>query len=106
MLFKSGAIEQILSGKVTMVARASNYKCSMRYLLGCDSKIHAIARLKKSMTIDNERRWQRLREYHKCSENLPYPKTHLFCIKITKAIRPSLRFRHPRGAISIVLYQP
>jgi hypothetical protein len=106
LIFKPESLALVLQGKKTMDARKVNYKPG-RILLGCDGRIHAVAQLTRAFVVESVRVWERLRQHHRSVEKaLPYsPKTFMFRIRVLNKL-PLLSYRHPQGAISIVVYQP
>ena len=105
LMFRPESLSSVIQGKKTMDARKINYKPG-RYLLGCDGRIHAIAKLSRAVVVEPPRVWERLRQHHLSQERKPpySPKTFMFHITILKKL--SLFYHHPQGAINIAVYRP
>ncbi len=95
----------LLSGEKTLECRATNFKTG-RYLLGSQGVVHAVAHLGGTIAVEHEKDWVRLRRFHKMQDRSPpwRPFTYAFHVSILKRVR--VPFRHPRGALSIVVYRP
>ena len=107
MLFRQENLSLVLQGQKVFDARSSNYRPG-RYLLGCNGRIYAVARFQRAFAVETQRAWERLRSQHRSFEKtLPYaPKTFLFRILVAKRLNEPLAFRHPRGAVNVVVYRP
>ena len=107
MLFKQENLALLLQGHKNFDARKVNYRPG-RYLLGCNGRIYGVARFQRAFAVEAQRVWERLRSQHRSFEKtLPYaPKTFLFNVRVSKKLNEPLAFRHPRGAVNIVVYRP
>ena len=97
----------LLRGQKVFDVRKVNYRPG-RYLLGCHGRIYAVATLHRVMVIESQRTWDRLRPQHRSLEKaLPYnPKTFLFRVIVRKKLAEPLAFRHPHGAVNLVVFRP
>ena len=107
LLFKQENMSLLLQGQKTFDARKVNYRPG-RYLLGCNGRIYAVAQFHRAFAVQTQRAWERLRSQHRSFENtIPYvPKTFLFRVRAMKKLKEPMSFRHPRGAVNVVVYRP
>ena len=103
LIYKPGAIDQILAGTKTMDLRPVHYKPGV-YLLGCKGIIHASARLGPAIPMDSPLQLERYRHRHRHPfgevKKLPYETTWAF--PINDVNRLHIAFRHPQGAVNLV----
>ena len=107
LLFKHRNLSLLLRGQKEFDARKVNYRPG-RYLLGCNGRIYAVATLHRAMVVETQRTWDRLRPQHpSLGKTLPYnPKTFLFRVVLRRKLAEPLAFRHPHGAVNLVVYRP
>ena len=107
MLFKEENLSLLLQGQKVFDARKVNYR-SGRYLLGCNGRIYAVARFRRAYAVQTQREWQKLRPQHRSfQKTMPYePKTFIFRVLVMRKLNHPLTFRHPRGAVNVVVYRP
>ena len=107
LLFKHENLALLLRGQKVFDARKVNYRPG-RYLLGCNGRIYAVATLHRAMAVESQRTWDRLRSQHRSVEKtLPYnPKTFLFRVIVRRELAEPLAFRHPHGAVNVVVFRP
>ena len=107
LLFKHVNLAMLLRGQKVFDARKVNYRAG-RYLLGCNGRIYAVATLHRVMSVESQRTWDRLRPQHRSLEKtLPYnPKTFLFHVIVRRKLAEPLAFRHPHGAVNLVVFRP
>ena len=107
MLFRPANLSLLRQGQKVFDARKLNYRHG-RYLLGCNGRVYAVARFQRAFAVQTQRAWEGLRPQHRSFEKtLPYtPKTFLFRVLVTKKLNQPLAFRHPRGAVNVVVYRP
>ena len=78
------------------------YKAGI-YWLGCKGVLHAVARLGVGILVESQKDWERWREFHRMDDPMPpYAKTYVF--QIMQLRRRKVRYRHPKGAVTIVRY--
>ena len=105
MMFKPKWMSLILNRSKTMEVRGRPYKEGV-YWIGCKQGIHGKIHLGKAKEIKNIKQWKTLSPQHRCeTEELPYKKTWSFDIVAVETMIP-ISFEHPRGAVSIVRYNP
>ena len=107
LLFRPENLALLLQGQKVMDARKVNYHPG-RYFLGCNSRIYGVARFQRAFAVETQRAWERLRSQHRAFEKtLPYAsKTFMFRVLVTKKLNEPLTFRHPRGAVNVVVCRP
>jgi hypothetical protein len=107
LMFKHENLAMLLRGQKVVDARKVNYRPG-RYLLGCNGRVYAVATLHRVMAVESQRTWDRLRAQHRSLEKtLPYnPKTFLFRVIVRKKLAEPLAFRHPHGAVNLVVFRP
>ena len=107
IVFRQENLSLVLQGQKAFDARKVNYRPG-RYLLGCNGRIFAVARLKRAFAVETQRAWERFRSQHRpFQKTLPYaPKTFLFRVMVSQKLNEPLAFRHPRGAVNVVVYRP
>ena len=107
LLFKHENLALLLRGQKAFDARKVNYRPG-RYLLGCNGRIYAVATLHRAMAVETQRTWDRLRTQHRSfDKTLPYnPKTFLFRVIVRRKLAEPLAFRHPHGAVNVVVFRP
>ena len=103
LLLKPQYIEQILRGAKNMEIRSAPYRAGT-YYLGTGGTIFAQVRTAHAFPIHNMTEFIRSKhKHHMVCAKLPYKKT--YALPIVECAPVSARFRHPRGAITIVKYR-
>ena len=107
LLFKHENLALLLRSQNAFDARKVNYRPG-RYLLGCNGRIYAVATIHRAMAVETQRTWDRLRTQHRSFKKiLPYnPKTFLFRVMVRRKLAEPLAFRHPPGAVNVVVFRP
>ena len=104
MIFKETWAKLILSKTKQMEVRSRCFEEGL-YWIGCNKKIIGRFRLGQGKHIQTIEKWKDLLSKHRCeTDELPYKKTWCFHVTEVKAITP-VEFKHPMGAISIVIYR-
>ena len=103
LIYRPEYLQLVLGGAKTLEIRGRPFRPGV-YYLGSRGQIYAQARLGAPYPIHSMRDFVRTRHQHKmrCT-SLPYLKT--FAIPILELSPLSVRYRHPRGAITIVRYR-
>ena len=84
------------------------YVMLRQYLLGCNGRIYGVAWFQRAFVVQTQRTWERLRLQHRAfKKTLPYaPKTVMVRLLVTKKLSKPLAFRHPCGAVNVVVCYP
>ena len=105
LIYRPEYLQLVLAGAKTLEIRGSPDR-SGTYYLGCRGQIYAQAKLGRAFPIHTMRDFLRTKHQHRmaaCTTRLPYPKT--FAIPIVEFAPMFVRYRHPRGAITIVRFR-
>ena len=99
-------LQLILSGAKTMEIRGTAYRPG-EYLLGDQRQIRAVAQLGTPLRISTPEQWLSLQPQHRVMQSgLPYKNTFALPIESARPVSNPVPFRHPRGAVNIVIYRP
>ena len=105
MVFKRNWADLILSGVKKMEVRSCRYK-EGNYCIGHRERIIGKITLGEGIHIKNTEEWQELRPLHCCEDDeLPYKKTRGLQISNVEVVSPEIPYKHPKGAIGIVIYK-
>ena len=97
-------LSMILKSEKTMEIRGICFRRG-RYFLGFQRNIYGWIELGDPIRM-NIAQWKELRHRHRVqSENLPYKKTFGIPILHAQALTPTIPYKHPRGAVSIVKFR-
>ena len=105
LTYRPEFLQLILGGAKTLEIRGAPYR-SGTYYLGSRGQIYAQAKLGRAFPIHTMREFVRTKHQHRmtaCANRLPYLKT--FGIPILEFSPCFARYRHPRGAITIVRFR-
>ena len=103
LIYRPEYLQLVLGGAQTLEIRGRPFRSGV-YYLGSRGQIYAQARLGAPYPIHTMRDFVRTKRQHKIGgTSLPYLKT--FAIPILELSPLSVRYRHPRGAITIVRYR-
>ena len=103
LLLKPQYIEQILRGAKNMEIRSAPYRAGI-YYIGTGGQIFGQVRTAHAVPIHNMTEFIRIRhKHHMVCSTLPYKKT--YGLPIVACAPVTARFRHPRGAITIVRFR-
>lgn len=105
LIFKAHWRDLVLRRQKTMEIRCTPLKAG-QYWIGCRGTITGRLTLGAALAITDAVTWEALRDQHRVEgAALPYKRT--FGLPILRAARTvPHRFKHPRGAIGIVVYRP
>ena len=104
LVFKERWRDLVLRRRKTMEIRCAPLKAG-RYWIGCRGKITGLLCLGEALRIPDTAAWEALRGRH-CVEDpvLPYARTYGLPILWVRSTEPHA-YKHPRGAIGIVIYK-
>ena len=106
LIFKEHWRDMVLRRRKTMEVRCTPLKAG-RYWIGCRGQISGRLTLGSALAITDTATWAALRGQHRVEEAaLPYKRTYGLPILRVKRTAPLIMFKHPRGAIGIVIYRP
>jgi len=105
LIIKDEWLKPVLAKKKKMEIRGRAYAGGF-YWLGYDGKIQGNATLGKAFRIEDEEAWEKHRSDHLVQSTiLPYKKTWGLHILSVNTLPEAIPFKHPNGAIGLVLYR-
>ena len=103
LLLKPQYLKQILRGIKKLEIRSAPYRAGF-YYLGCAGQIYALVKFGTAVPIHSMRDFIRSRHQHLMGcVKLPYKKT--YGLPIVACAQVTARYRHPRGAVTVVRYR-
>ena len=106
LIVKPCWLELVLSGEKTLEIRGAAYRPG-QYYLGYHKQIHAVAQLGTPQRTSTPEEWISLQPQHRVMQSgLPYKNTFALPIESARPVSSPVPFRHPRGAVNIVIYRP
>jgi len=105
LVFKEGIIKTILNKKKSLEIRSRKIKAG-QFWLGCKGLIHGRALFGDPVPIPDLETWKSFRPKHLVeSDDMPYKKTYGMPLLDTTAVGTPIPYKHPKGAVAIVVYR-
>ena len=98
-------LDLLLTQEKTLEVRGSRIRAGT-YYLGCQQKMYARIRLGSAFEIMCDKTWRRMKQQHHVGlERRPYKRTFGLPVHAVEPLDQPVEYRHPRGAIGIVVYR-
>jgi hypothetical protein len=106
LVMRRAWLDLVLSGEKTMEIRAMPLRKGATYFLGCKGHVYGSVVVAEVQRLDSDEEWRGLLQSHLWDRaDLPYKRTFAHSLLNLAASAVPVPYKHPRGAIGLVLFK-